>query len=143
MNFLRRSCCLRPDTRDDTSAAKRLSHPVLMCPPQAVCNLQPLLCHVHFLDGSVKAIAIDPAETVASIMRRIQQMIQLQDIHGWALYEVRLSHVMCCCHGVLQGGLWPQSCVVCVVVTIVCCVLLSQSCAVLLSYRVYVVVVEC
>ena len=46
------------------------------------------MCHVHFLDGSVKAIAINPAETVASIMGRIQEMLSLKDIHGWALYEV-------------------------------------------------------
>ena len=56
--------------------------------PQAVCSLQPLMCHVHFLDGSVKAIAINPAETVASIMCRIQVMLSLKDNHGWALYEV-------------------------------------------------------
>ena len=116
MNFLHRSCWLRPDASDNTSAVKLLSHPVFLCLPQAVCNLQPLLCHVHFLDGSVKAIAIDPAETVASIMKRIQQMIQLQNIHGWALYEVRndrLRHVTCCCHEVLQGSLRPQLCDVC------------------------------
>ena len=79
------------------------------------------MCHVHFLDGSVKAIAINPAETVASIMCRIQEMLSLKDIHGWALYEVgeatitggTRSHIVYdgTIIGVNRPAIVPQMCV--------------------------------
>ena len=76
------------------------------------------MCHVHFLDGSVKAIAINPAETVASIMCRIQEMLSLKDIHGWALYEVGEATTLTRCarshlvyYGRIIGVNRPNDCV--------------------------------
>ena len=55
---------------------------------QAVSNLQPLVCRIHFLDGKIKAVGVQPFQTVEDVLAVIQDKIGLQNVSGWALYEV-------------------------------------------------------
>lgn len=55
---------------------------------QAVCNLQPIVYRLSFLDGKTKAIVLDPSETASDALCRVAEKIGLQSTYGWALYEV-------------------------------------------------------
>lgn len=57
-------------------------------PTQAVKNLNPLICRFYFLDGKAKAMGVNPSATAADVIRALADKIELQNIDGWALYEV-------------------------------------------------------
>ena len=59
-----------------------------LVPFQAVRNLQPLVCRIHFMDGKTKAVSVEPCDNVMDILWKVQQKINLQNLHGWSLYEV-------------------------------------------------------
>ena len=41
------------------------------------------------MDGKTKAISVEPSENVVDVLGKVQQKIDLQNLQGWALYEVR------------------------------------------------------
>ena len=55
---------------------------------QAVRNLNPLICRFYFLDGKAKAMGVDPSATATDVIRALAEKIELQNVDGWALYEV-------------------------------------------------------
>ena len=55
---------------------------------QAVKNLNPLICRFYFLDGKAKAMGVDPSATAHDVIRALAEKIELQNVDGWALYEV-------------------------------------------------------
>jgi len=55
---------------------------------QAVKNLNPLICRFYFLDGKAKAMGVDPSATASDVIRALAEKIELQNVDGWALYEV-------------------------------------------------------
>ncbi len=59
-----------------------------MHPSQAVKNLNPLICRFYFLDGKAKAMGVDPSATAHDVIRSLAEKIELQNVEGWALYEV-------------------------------------------------------
>ncbi len=65
----------------------------ILVPLQAVRNLQPMVCRINFMDGITKAISLEPYEIVVDVLRKVQQKIDLQNLHGWALYEVRAKQI--------------------------------------------------
>lgn len=71
------NCCLRI-----------LRLPSLFCNAQAVRNLHPLICRFYFLDGKAKAIGVDPSATASDVIKALAEKIELQNVDGWALFEV-------------------------------------------------------
>ena len=69
------------------------SFPSLLPLTQAVKNLNPLICRFYFLDGKAKAMGVNPSATAGDVIRTLAEKIELQNVEGWALYEVmhRLS----------------------------------------------------
>lgn len=61
---------------------------------QAVRNLTPLICRFYFLDGKAKAMGVNPTSTATDVIKNLAEKIELQNVEGWALYEVNL-----CSHG--------------------------------------------
>ncbi len=59
---------------------------------QAVRNLNPLICRFYFLDGKAKAMGVDPSATAFNVIRTLADKIGLQNVDGWALYEVRIPY---------------------------------------------------
>lgn len=59
-------------------------------PTQAVKNLNPLICRFYFLDGKAKAMGVNPSATAADVIRALADKIELQNVDGWALYEVSM-----------------------------------------------------
>lgn len=57
--------------------------------PQAVRNLNPLICRFYFLDGKAKAMGVSASATSIDVIKILSQKIDLQSVDGWALYEVR------------------------------------------------------
>ena len=55
---------------------------------QAVKNLNPLICRFYFLDGKAKAMGVNPSATASDVIRALAEKIELQNVDGWALYEV-------------------------------------------------------
>jgi myosin-7 len=53
-----------------------------------VRNLNNLICRFYFLDGKAKAIGVDPSATGGDVVRVLADKIELQNVDGWALYEV-------------------------------------------------------
>ncbi len=52
-------------------------------------NLNPLICRFYFLDGKAKAMGVNPSATASDVIRALAEKIELQNVDGWALYEVR------------------------------------------------------
>ena len=63
---------------------------------QAVKNLNPLICRFYFLDGKAKAMGVNPSATASDVIRALAEKIELQNVDGWALYEV---HRQICMRG--------------------------------------------
>ena len=55
---------------------------------QAVRKLHPLICRFYFLDGKAKAIGVDPSATASDVIKALAEKIELQNVDGWALFEV-------------------------------------------------------
>ena len=55
---------------------------------QAVRNLNPLICRFYFLDGKAKAMGVNPTSTATDVIKILAEKIDLQNVAGWALYEV-------------------------------------------------------
>ena len=51
-------------------------------------NLNPLICRFYFLDGKAKAMGVNPSATANEVIKILSQKIDLQNVDGWALYEV-------------------------------------------------------
>ena len=47
------------------------------------------------MDGKTKAISVEPSESVVDVLGKVQQKIDLQNLQGWALYEVRWYIIIC------------------------------------------------
>lgn len=54
---------------------------------QACKNLSNLKCKVHLLDGRFETLSIHPCDTAIDALTKLAQIINLQSIEGWALYE--------------------------------------------------------
>ena len=65
-------------------------HVCLYVCAQAVKNLNPLICRFYFLDGKAKAMGVNPSATASDVIRALAEKIELQNVDGWALYEVML-----------------------------------------------------
>ena len=52
-------------------------------------NLNPLICRFYFLDGKAKAMGVNPSATASDVIRALAEKIELQNVDGWALYEVQ------------------------------------------------------
>ena len=63
-----------------------------LCHMQAVRNLTPLICRFYFLDGKAKAMGVNPTSTATDVIKNLAEKIELQNVEGWALYEV----TVCC-----------------------------------------------
>lgn len=61
-----------------------------LCHMQAVRNLTPLICRFYFLDGKAKAMGVTPTSTATDVIKNLAEKIELQNVEGWALYEVTL-----------------------------------------------------
>ena len=51
-------------------------------------NLNPLICRFYFLDGKAKAMGVSPTSAATDVVRMLAEKIELQNVEGWALYEV-------------------------------------------------------
>ena len=54
-------------------------------------NLNPLICRFYFLDGKAKAMGVNPSATAGDVIRTLAEKIELQNVDGWALYEVGVA----------------------------------------------------
>ena len=57
-------------------------------------NLNPLICRFYFLDGKAKAMGVSPTSTATDVLRILAEKIELQNVDGWALYEVYNTSVI-------------------------------------------------
>ena len=55
------------------------------------------------MDGKTKAISVEPSENVVDVLGKVQQKIDLQNISGWALYEVHLLYSLSTENKIQQG----------------------------------------
>ena len=72
---------------------------------QAVKNLNPLICRFYFLDGKAKAMGVNPSATASDVIRALAEKIELQNVDGWALYEV---HRQSCMRGTRAQQIEPK-----------------------------------
>ena len=50
--------------------------------------MNPLICRFYFLDGKAKAMGVNPTSTATDVIKTLAEKIDLQNVAGWALYEV-------------------------------------------------------
>lgn len=67
--------------------ARRL--PPSMAEAMAVRTQAPMLCRVYLMDGQIKATNMSATSTAADIVTDIANRIDLKDMSGWALFQIR------------------------------------------------------